>query len=152
MLSGTLFGGLHCLAWKFQYPTSGEQLAWRICSLFTTCLPILSIPIIAIWMYMNPYNGSRPANAGIGWVILDWLCFIALLAYKLARLFLIIEIFRSLFYLPPEAFLETWSGNFPHFGWLTPGNRMPWTKGLKTCWEGQKTTSLNGGAVPFHMF
>jgi hypothetical protein len=39
-----------------------------------------------------------------------------LIPYLLSRLFIMIEIFRSLFYLPPEAFLDTWSGSFPHWG------------------------------------
>lgn len=42
--------------------------------------------------------------------------FISYLLYILARLFLIVEVFRSLLYLPPGAFIETWSGSFPHFG------------------------------------
>jgi hypothetical protein len=39
-----------------------------------------------------------------------------LLPYILARLFLMVEIFRSLFFLPPDAFIDTWSGSFPHWG------------------------------------
>ena len=39
-----------------------------------------------------------------------------LVPYILARLFLLVEIFRTLGFLPPHAFVDTWSGSLPHFG------------------------------------
>jgi hypothetical protein len=37
------------------------------------------------------------------------------LAYILARLLMSVEILRTLLYLPPDAFVETWASNIPHF-------------------------------------
>ena len=34
--------------------------------------------------------------------------------YILARLFLMVEIFRTLCFLPPEAYVATWASNIPH--------------------------------------
>jgi hypothetical protein len=39
-----------------------------------------------------------------------------LVPYILARLFLLVEVFRTLCFLPPDVFVDTWSGSFPHIG------------------------------------
>jgi hypothetical protein len=36
--------------------------------------------------------------------------------YITARLVLLVETFRTLFFLPPLAFVSTWTANIPHFG------------------------------------
>jgi hypothetical protein len=36
------------------------------------------------------------------------------IVYVLARLFLIVEMFRILCFLPPDAYLSTWATNIPH--------------------------------------
>jgi len=36
--------------------------------------------------------------------------------FAFARLFIIVEALRSLAYLPPGAFLATWTSNLPHVG------------------------------------
>ncbi|KAE9374862.1 hypothetical protein N431DRAFT_503621 [Stipitochalara longipes BDJ] len=115
VVGGMLFGGLHCLAWNFHFPTSEEALAWKICSLLTTGLPVISIVPFATWQRFHskvthPSTGDRMISFLAGLALLT-----LLVAYILARLFLMVEIFRSLFFLPPEAFIDTWPGSFPHF-------------------------------------
>ncbi|CZR67162.1 uncharacterized protein PAC_17061 [Phialocephala subalpina] len=117
VVGGTLFGGLHCLAWNFQFPTLDERLAWRVCSILTSSLPIVSLMLMVFWLRMNPRDALLRRNESpVSRFIVGSSLIILLLTYILARLFLMVEIFRSLFYLPPEAFIDTWSGNFPHFG------------------------------------
>lgn len=41
--SYVVFGGVHCAAWRFQFPTRAEQLAWRTAALVSTALPVLSL-------------------------------------------------------------------------------------------------------------
>jgi hypothetical protein len=120
---GMLFGGLHCLAWNFHFPTPGEALAWKICSLITGGLPPLSIVPLIIWLQLHP----RDEMEGADWlrrarltilkpIVGVIIIVVFLVPYVLARLFLIFEIFRSMFFLPPEAFIDTWSELFPHWG------------------------------------
>jgi hypothetical protein len=123
LAGGMLFGGLHCLAWNFQFPTSGEALAWRVCSVITSSLPPLSIVPLAMWLQLNPYEGSESNDETNAkrvkvrrYIVGAAVIVVFLIPYVLARLFLIVEIFRSLFFLPPEVFIETWSGTFPHWG------------------------------------
>jgi len=34
--------------------------------------------------------------------------------YFIARLFLLVEVFRMLCFLPPDAYISTWAANIPH--------------------------------------
>ena len=108
---GTVFGGLHCLAWNFHFPTPLEASIWRICSIVTTvALPVMVPVSIGIGL-LRKYTIIRAQNI---WVTIYTV--LSFLIYPLARLFLIVETFRTLFFLPPEAFIETWSGDFPNWG------------------------------------
>ena len=115
VLGGTIFGGMHCLAWNFSFPTRSELILWRTCSIVTTVLPISSIYFNLQWSY---YKGwvehleGKTASRLHGLILL--VCFIC--PYVLARAFLLVEIFRSLFFLPPEAFIDTWPGAILFWG------------------------------------
>lgn len=131
-VGGTVFGGLHCLAWNFHFPTPAEALIWRICSIVTTLLPLVWVPVtLGLVMLLNSIFAQAKITEGARdpfQEILDgeskWIHAINLntvsdshlIIYALARLFLIVETFRSLFFPPPEAFIDTWSGGFPHWG------------------------------------
>lgn len=125
IIGGTVFGGLHCFAWNFYFPTPVEALVWRICSILTTVVPLASFPFFH-WLEFLFKSVLVLAN-NIRWVrnlvekdldiakFLDWNV-VLIIIYVPARLFLMIEIFRTLFFLPPGAFIDTWSGTFPHWG------------------------------------
>ena len=42
-ITSLVFGGLHCLAWNFGFPTPAERLLWRVTSIASTFLPCLVI-------------------------------------------------------------------------------------------------------------
>lgn len=114
-LGGTLFGALHCLAWNFVFPTRTELVIWRVCSILTTVLPVLSIYFNLQWSYYNgwvDYLEGETVSRFHGPVLLIFF----LVPYVLARLFLLVETFRSLFFLPSEAFIDTWPGVFLLWG------------------------------------
>jgi hypothetical protein len=121
LLAGTLFGGLHCLAWDLEFSTPVAKLLWRLCSVATTCLPTLSFVPAALWVRASPGN-DRQLLTGYYFVATkkSWAAGIGmgtlLLLYFLARGYLIVESFRSLSYLPPAAFTETWSAALPNWG------------------------------------
>lgn len=118
LVGGILFGAPHCLAWNFQFPTFFEQMLWRICSIITTFIPLIATAPIAHWVRaQTPYDDiSRPSLDPHGKLTGPFIFVAFILPYLLARLFIMVEIFRTLFHLPPEAFIETWSGAFPHWG------------------------------------
>ncbi|KAI3324013.1 hypothetical protein HD806DRAFT_496221 [Xylariaceae sp. AK1471] len=122
---GSLFGGVHCLAWNLHFPTLGEAIAWRICSIIISVLPLISIVPLSIWTQMHPSHWNDQGETGLKELgKIKWSRFVigtvliggCLIPYVLARLFLIYEIFRTLFFLPPDAFIDTWSLLFPHWG------------------------------------
>lgn len=115
-LGGTVFGGVHCLAWNFHFPTPGEALAWRICSVLTSAIPLLSVLPLGLWARWHPWDRLPRKSSATRIALALTLIFGLLVPYILARIFLLVEIFRSLFFLPPEAFVDTWSGAFPHWG------------------------------------
>jgi len=116
---GMLFGAIHCLAWDFPFPKTIESILWRVSSVLTTALPLLTLLYFKSARYVRyilkkflwRYKEGAARNA---FDILVIGLFIT--PYVLARMFLLVEIFRSLFYLPTEAFQDTWSGSFPHWG------------------------------------
>jgi hypothetical protein len=129
-LGGSLFAAIHCVAWNFSFPTPVELLLWR-----TTCLATIVLPIIAplqtlgvefVKICMRRYF-PRKDMQDTGWRFQGFIGdheFIAQVllqalgvVYVLSRMYLIVEVFRALFFLPPETFVPTsWPIEFPHFG------------------------------------
>ncbi|KAE9369080.1 hypothetical protein N431DRAFT_469014 [Stipitochalara longipes BDJ] len=115
-LGGTIFGAIHCLAWNFHFPTHAETLAWRVCSVMTSALPLLSALPLGFWMRWHPWSEQPKKSPAMRFALSLTLILGFAVPYVLARLLLIVEMFRTLFFLPPEAFVDTWSGSFPHLG------------------------------------
>jgi hypothetical protein len=53
------------------------------------------------------------ASSVIDMIVVIWFIFNISL-YVAARLFLLVEIFRTLLFLPPSAYVSTWAANVPH--------------------------------------
>jgi hypothetical protein len=103
-IGGTIFGAVHCCGWYFGFPTLQEQMLWRIASVLTTCIPVLDLIIFFLTEKYIP-------DSMLTSLILFW-GFI--LFYIISRVFIMVEAFRSLFYLPASAFVATWADNIPH--------------------------------------
>lgn len=108
VLGAAIFGGVHCLAWNSTFPTQVEGIIWRTCAIAVTTLPLALTMILIVVATIAEGDNMK------GVIVV--LAFSCLVLYALARLFLIVEMFRSLFYLPPEVFRETWTADVSHFG------------------------------------
>jgi hypothetical protein len=112
-LGGLLFGGIHLAAWKFDFPSRIEQVLWWSASLWCTC-SIFAVPIF-ILTAMSLY---RAIDGLHGWMdfekVLNFSLVVLILTYGLARLYLIVEVFRTLCFLPPDAYISTFATNVPH--------------------------------------
>ncbi|KAF8854751.1 hypothetical protein BDZ45DRAFT_805561 [Acephala macrosclerotiorum] len=106
MVGGQLFGGLYCLAWNLHFPTAVEQITWRICSVLIVSGPTL--PFVPLYFWTRLRTSWRLP-------ILATLLFMIGL-YVVARIFLVVEMFRSLLFSPPGVFVSTWSEGTPHIG------------------------------------
>ncbi|KAL6835806.1 hypothetical protein J3E69DRAFT_373113 [Trichoderma sp. SZMC 28015] len=93
------FGGIHLFAWNLKFPTPVEGLLWKISAIITIACPAL----------YSPNDVTKETAIKIKAVVALTSFF-----YVFARLFLITEIIRSLYYLPREAFIATsWTADLP---------------------------------------
>lgn len=116
---GAVFGGVHCLAWNFDFPSVTEAILWRICSVATTTISLASFHSMRKWADFssqrllgegsNPHMPPSRLEIRVHAVILLALS----VPYNLARVFLMVEIVRTLFYLPPDAFRDGWWVSLP---------------------------------------
>lgn len=116
--SGMVFGSLHLLAWEFAFPTVAEKWLWRAAALMTAVWPL--IPGMLGWLIAmlqrrvgsNVLVSRTKVRAFLAATI------VPVLAVPLvcARVFLLVEAYRSLYYLPSGSYVTTWTADVPRFG------------------------------------
>ncbi|KAL4255516.1 hypothetical protein AB1N83_012888 [Pleurotus pulmonarius] len=129
LTSATIFGSIHCIAWKFQFPTLLERILWISSSLVAAAIPCFSVVLlIFVHHFASLYDGLYEA---IGKSVFQrsfaqlmkelatlsyFFCF-SILAYMycLARIVLIVQAFVLLRHLSPSAAQSiSWSHFIPH--------------------------------------
>ncbi|KAL8334644.1 hypothetical protein RB598_009078 [Gaeumannomyces tritici] len=108
-LGGLLFGGIHLAAWDFAFPTLLERKLWQASALVTVSMPMFDF--LMLWLDLE-YLYSMQVG---GWISRA-VAVVSIFGYPAARLFTLVESFRSLYFLPPTAYQTTWTKNAPHFG------------------------------------
>lgn len=128
-----IFGGIHCAAWNFPFPTDAELLTWRVCSI------IMAVSIPASWLLTRLvmicleggvsdtllYGTDEKAIVQVKvWPLssrsitisgVESIQVIGAAVYALARMYLLFEVFFNLRDLPTACY-ETvnWSTCLPH--------------------------------------
>ena len=126
-IAALIYGGLHALAWSAHFDSFTEQLLWRM----SACVVMGGVPVCYIIVTLTEHC-ERPKSLRKGSehrFIVNWnkvfsliedsvnvfLCLI-LLAYILARAYLVVESFINLAHLPAGAYeVPRWSAYFPNF-------------------------------------
>lgn len=119
ILGGFIFGGVHLLAWNFTFPTHTELVLWRAAALYCTCclpasgfLLIFSVGFAKALSARGVISGDHAEDVdnylGVGLTLLSGG------VYILARMLIIVEMFRTLAFQPVEAFMGTWTVNIPY--------------------------------------
>lgn len=93
LLMAVVMGAIHLAGWNFAFPTTIDKWLWRMNSIASIVFAMTSVFII-------PTSES--------------LMVISIAIYSVARVALIVEMIRCLFYLPSDAFTATWTANIPH--------------------------------------
>ncbi|PVH97583.1 hypothetical protein DM02DRAFT_684776, partial [Periconia macrospinosa] len=117
-IAGIVYGGLHLLAWNAPFPTLAQQLLWRISTTTLTA----SGPIFTLGMGVSFIGEWLDERMNVD----EWVLFIVVIPYVLfclyvvfyifCRVYLVVECFITLPYLPPSAFkVPLWSQYFIHF-------------------------------------
>lgn len=58
-VSSLIFGGLHCLAWNFEFPTRTELVCWRVASLTSATVPTVALALNLIFNHLLARPKSR---------------------------------------------------------------------------------------------
>ena len=111
---GALFGGIHVAAWNFSFPTPVERLLWRISAGY-----LVSIPLVGVFIYWFVQHFTRRRRGGETDAkpdrILRPIGRVAIPLYLLARMYLLVEVFRCLAYPAPSTFDTVgWPSLIPH--------------------------------------
>ncbi|CAG8953244.1 hypothetical protein HYFRA_00003447 [Hymenoscyphus fraxineus] len=116
MLSNVCFGAVHLVAWNFSFPTPAERLLWRAASIYLTGGIFLLLGSLVIFGMANDKAEDMGCDKISEWLVLMFVPFMLLcvVLYVLCRLFIIVEMLRCLFFLPPSAYIVTWATNIPH--------------------------------------
>lgn len=108
-----IFGGIHLAAWTFHFPTRVELILWRVASIWCTAVALVTLIILKIAEKVVEFlNDIDDTDEMDSWMFSILQIFLAL--YVICRLILLVEIFRTLFFLPPDAFVATSASNIPH--------------------------------------
>ena len=111
---GAIFGGIHVAAWNFTFPTPVERLLWRISATY-----LVSIPLVGVFIYWFVQHFTRRSQTeetdNKADKVLRPIGRVAIPLYLLARMCLLVEVFRCLAFPPPSTF-ETvgWPSLIPH--------------------------------------
>lgn len=103
------FGGLHLLAWNYEFPTQIERVLWQASAITT----VAAAPLMGMIDLVDTHFGTDTfiENFYVFYVLAAILLGVAFVA---ARGFVLVEIVRSLAYQPPGTFQTTWAANVPH--------------------------------------
>ena len=107
---GVVFGGIHCVGWFFDFPSSDEAMLWRVSSVVLTGITFL-FPLLVLlsYVFVGTSNSRRRQQFAIA------VSTIILIAYVVSRLLLLVEAFISLRHLTPGMLaLVKWTSFIPH--------------------------------------
>ena len=107
---GILFGGIHCVAWTFPFPSITELYIWRTSAVSITVIPLAFFLIVENVRMQITDSCFRDFSSLRIWTV----CF-SISLYCISRAALVILPVLSLRCLPPEALQDfQWSSFVPH--------------------------------------
>lgn len=114
-ISGIVFGGIHLAGWSLEFPTETDRWLWRTSSLATTVIPTLALPLTLWFGRTSTADPStrywRPSKSRLLTMVIGY----SITVYCVSRLILLVEMIRTLFYLPVAAYeTPSWSIGIPH--------------------------------------
>lgn len=113
-----IFGAIHLIAWSFDFPTYIDLIFWRVASLVVTtiytALLLMSLLVIFLLGLLSEHLDTDSILDSI-FPREGWLPFISG-CYIIARLVLVVEMFRTLAFLPTSSYVGTWTASVPHIG------------------------------------
>jgi len=104
-LMATIFGGIHCIAWFFAFPTFQEQVLWRISAVIIICTPWLNLLTLFLATILRDIENAITVASYVIFPIL----------YITGRVVLLVLTVTTLRSLPPDAYQAvSWTSLVPH--------------------------------------
>jgi hypothetical protein len=104
-----IFGTCHLIGWDFLYPSSVEQLLWRISSICCVLIPFLAV-LLVLSINKDDHEILSPE-----WPARYLVTMSLIFLYALARVYLLVAVFTSLRSVPAGVYQTVnWSLYFPH--------------------------------------
>lgn len=121
-IAGALFGGVHCLAWHFSFPSQADQILWRVAS--SGIVSTWALSFVGTWILdlvddlRTEYQAMRKISRRFLLLLIIILMLISSVMYFVSRLMLLVLAVTSLRSLPSSA-LDTvnWVEIVPHI-WI----------------------------------
>ncbi|KAM6484149.1 hypothetical protein HDV62DRAFT_357541 [Trichoderma sp. SZMC 28011] len=128
------FGAIHAAAWNFAFPSAVELMLWRWISIYMIAAPLCTWLLFYLRDKLKLSKGTSGVFPGplaynillrekylqrlwyftyLGPLVMGFV-YLFLFLYFLARVFILIEMFRTLCFLPPRSYISTWTTNLPH--------------------------------------
>lgn len=115
LIVAIIFGGIHCMAWFFTFPTHEEQVLWRISAVVTTCTPCLCLSAYLNSEIIYLVRRLPDSERHIIWGVYLMTCCALVTLYITARVVLLVLMFTTLRNLPPDAYkVVSWTSLVPH--------------------------------------
>lgn len=114
-----VFGAAHCIAWGFEFPTATEQVLWQASSVVTIIAPVAVVleHMGSRWVRGRLGAGDKnPPSFPLHMFVSHIVSWSVLLLYGAARIYVFVEAFRSLAFLPTAAYVTSWPSALPHIG------------------------------------
>ncbi|EIM80033.1 uncharacterized protein STEHIDRAFT_68897 [Stereum hirsutum FP-91666 SS1] len=117
---GALYGALHISAWYYPFPTQVECVIWRVsvsCIVVCGLIVSLSQALAILHRGHNTKDSTWMSRlVAIKLVVVNFAAAYSILISCFARFFIVMESFRSVWFLPAAAYvLPEWSRYMPHF-------------------------------------
>ena len=114
---GIVFGGIHCVGWFFDFPSSAEAMLWRVSSVVLTGIAFL---FLILFTFVAALFGDSITRTHQRRYFSIAVFSITLLVYVVSRLLLLVEAFISLRHLTSGMLaLVKWTSFIPHI-WSLP--------------------------------
>lgn len=106
---GVLFGSIHCFGWNFPFPSRAELILWRVFSVIIAVVPW-------VWFALSWLTDLEAETRFILFRnVIEYLAYLSVPLYIIARIGLLVEAFTALRALPPGAFAKVqWASFLPH--------------------------------------
>jgi hypothetical protein len=110
-----VFGGLHCAAWFFAFPSHAELIIWRVSSTVVSVVPISMLFLFLAFFGEIKTTSKLELFFKALVMVFSVISTTGLPIYAIARLILFGEAFAALRYLPPNALaVVNWLSSLPH--------------------------------------